>query len=112
MDFNSVGTILLLLVCLSIFTGIIIPKFKIQKTMKTTPESIINSALAGETTTMIFSSKMDYNICDHFDARYGCNENEIGVEGGCELVANKNYKIKAYPYGTSVCLNISLVGSE
>ena len=110
MDFNSLGTVLLLLLTLGIFVGIIIPKFSPKTKTFETIESIVEAAENGETKMLVFSSEMQYNICDQFDARYGCHENEISVEGHCELEKYKLYKIIARPYGTSVCLNVTLIG--
>ena len=110
MEFSSMTAVILFLVVMGIFMGVILPKFTLQTRTVDTPSTIFEAAQNGETKMLVFSPDLIYNICEQFDARHGCYENEVGVEGDCELERDKTYKIVASPLGTGVCLNVSLVG--
>ena len=107
MDFNLVGTVILLLLSLSLVSMAV---FKSSfHPEKKTLDSIIQAASEGKTDRIFMTPKGDLDMCEYLGWSRTC-ESDYGVVEFCDLYAGTEYEIRATPNNPGVCLNITEVG--
>lgn len=108
MDFKAIGTVVLLLLSLSVM-ALIYSKFSGAGRSRSL-DSIIESASNGRRDSMRFVPEVDMDLCEQVMGESGCNS-PLGVEPGCNLYKGEVYHIEAVPTESGVCLNVTEVGS-
>ncbi|MBR9680582.1 MAG: hypothetical protein GOU98_02035 [Candidatus Altiarchaeota archaeon] len=104
MDFNIVGTAIVLLLSLSLI-GMALYRMTFSPEDKTL-DSIIQSAGEGRADRIFLTPDNDFDVCEYLGWSSSC-ELEYGVIEFCELYGGTSYEIRALPNNPGVCLNIT-----
>lgn len=106
MDFNIVGTAIVLLLSLSLISMALFNSSNVNS--KKTLSGIIEDAKKGKAGRIHFKPPGDFDMCEYLGWSNTCDD-QYGVIEFCEVFSDTEYEITATPNNGGVCLNITEV---